>query len=168
MRECGVLFFVGSVLALVAAYVGEIVYNLVPCRLCLYERVPYFVALFFSVIVMLRGDRYSLYCTAICYVGSVVLSMYHAGLEYGWFADFLHCAGDVDPHSSVDDIKRNLLSNDVAPSCGVPGFVFLGLSISGWNVVYAAGCLLLARAVKKCGFKGVCRAVLGTTVAKGK
>ncbi|MFV9893518.1 MAG: disulfide bond formation protein B [Anaplasma ovis] len=168
MRECGVIFFVGSVLALVAAYVGEIVYDLVPCRLCLYERVPYFVALFFSVVGMLRGDKYSLCCTAVCYVGSVALSMYHAGLEYGWFTDFLHCAGDVNPRASVDDIKRNLLSNDVAPSCGVPSFVFLGLSISGWNVVYATGCLLLAFAVKKCGFKGVYRAVLDIVITKGK
>ncbi|MFV9881672.1 MAG: disulfide bond formation protein B [Anaplasma ovis] len=168
MRECGVIFFVGSVLALVVAYVGEIVYDLVPCRLCLYERVPYFAALFFSVVGMLRGDKYSLCCTAVCYVGSVALSMYHAGLEYGWFTDFLHCAGDVNPRASVDDIKRNLLSNDVAPSCGVPSFVFLGLSISGWNVVYATGCLLLAFAVKKCGFKGVYRAVLDIVITKGK
>ncbi|ACZ49454.1 putative disulfide bond formation protein DsbD [Anaplasma centrale str. Israel] len=168
MRECGILFFVGSVLALAAAYVGELVYHLVPCRLCLYERVPYFTALVFSLITMLRGDKYSLYFAAMCYVGSVALSAYHAGLEYGWFTDFLHCAGDVDPRASVDDIKRNLLSNDVAPSCGVPGFVFLGLSISGWNVVYATGCLLLAFVVGKYGFRGMYRIALGVVSPKGK
>ncbi|MCU7611390.1 disulfide bond formation protein B [Anaplasma capra] len=157
MRGCGALLFISTVLALAVAYIGEFVYGLVPCRLCLYERVPYFVALLFSAISVLKGDKYSFFFTVACYVGGIALSVYHVGLEYGLFTDFLQCADGLGLSSNIDEIKRDLLNKDVAVSCRVPGAVFLGLSISGWNVVYAVLCVSLAFAVKKHGFKGVYR-----------
>ncbi|MGN7661326.1 MAG: disulfide bond formation protein B [Anaplasma sp.] len=154
MRRCGVLFLVGSVLALVTAYTAEMVFHLVPCKLCLYERVPYFAALLPSLINTWRGDRYSFSASVACYLGVAVLSTYHAGLEYGWFADFLHCAGELEANSTPSEMKFDLLNRDVV-SCSTPSFVFLGLSLSGWNVAYAAVALFLAFALRKHGWREV-------------
>ncbi|MGN7678539.1 MAG: disulfide bond formation protein B [Anaplasma sp.] len=154
MRRCGVLFLVGSILALASAYIAEMVFQLIPCKLCLYERIPYFAALLPSLISIWRGDRYSFSASVACYLGVIVLSSYHAGLEYGWFADFLHCAGELEVGSTLSEMKLDLLNRDVV-SCSTPSFVFLGLSMSGWNVVYASVALFLAFALRKRGWREV-------------
>ncbi|WP_248886702.1 disulfide bond formation protein B [Anaplasma phagocytophilum] len=144
MKRCGALFFVGSVIALAIAYVAQMFFGLVPCKLCLYERVPYFIALIPSIIMMFKSFKGLFFVVVICYVAGIIISIYHAGLEYGWFTDFLHCAGDVGFGTSLEDIKANLLSKEEVVSCKVPSFVFMGISLSGWNAVYAISILICA------------------------
>ncbi|MDB1135063.1 disulfide bond formation protein B [Candidatus Anaplasma sp. TIGMIC] len=144
MKKCGVLFFTSSAVALVIAYVSQLGFGLVPCKLCLYERIPYFVSIVPALIMVLKGYRSMFYVVTASYLVGALISGYHAGLEYGWFSDFLHCAGDVKLGASLEDVRSSLLSKEEVVSCKVPSLVFLGLSLSGWNAVYIILCLFIA------------------------
>ncbi|MFV9838866.1 MAG: disulfide bond formation protein B [Aaplasma endosymbiont of Hyalomma asiaticum] len=150
MKRCGLLFLVSSLLALGAAYVAEMFFGLVPCKLCLYERVPYFVVILPAVLMIARGYGKMFYVAVACYVVGVTISGYHAGLEYGWFTDILQCAGDLaSSGASFTDLKAALLSKVTVVSCSVPSFVFMGISLSGWNAIYLVVCLIWAFILRK-------------------
>lgn len=141
MKRCGAFFLVSSVAALCMAYIAQYVFGLVPCKLCLFERVPYFVALIPALVTACKGYRISFFVTIACYTGGILLSVYHAGLEYGWFSEFFQCTGSSGVGTSFADIKSSLLKEGPVVSCKVPSLVFLGLSLSGWNAVYSFLCV---------------------------
>ena len=143
MKRCGRFFLVSSVVALCIAYMAQYVFGFIPCKLCLFERIPYFVALVPAFVVICNGSRLSFFVVIASYAVGVLLSVYHAGLEYGWFSDFFKCAGDLSAGTSFSDIKASLLKGESVVSCKVPSFVFLGLSLSGWNAVYSLLCIAL-------------------------
>ena len=141
MKRCGTFFLCSSVVALCIAYVAQYVFGLMPCKLCLFERIPYFVALIPALITICKGSKVSFFVIIASYTAGILLSVYHAGLEYGWFTDFFKCAGDLSAGTSFSDIKSSLLSGGPVVSCKVPSFVFLGLSLSGWNAAYFLVCI---------------------------
>ena len=149
MKCCGLLFLVSSLLALGAAYIAEMFFGLVPCKLCLYERIPYFVVILPSVLMIARGYSKIFFVSVACYVVGIAISCYHAGLEYGWFTDILQCAGDLVTGASFTDLKTALLSKVTVVSCSVPSFVFMGISLSGWNAVYMVVCLIWAFVLRR-------------------
>ncbi|MEH0831177.1 disulfide bond formation protein B [Anaplasma bovis] len=151
-RWPGVLFLASALAALACAYVSQMVFGLIPCKLCIYERIPYFAVIVPALINIVKRDKYSFFVSIACYVSGVVISLYHVSLEHGWIEDFLHCADNISNAATLSDIKASLLSNNVPVSCKVPGFVFLGLSMSGWNIVYSIFCMIAAFLVRKRGY----------------
>lgn len=149
MKQCGLLFLVSSLLALGAAYIAEMFFGLVPCKLCLYERIPYFVAIIPSVLMIARGYNKIFFVVVACYVVGAAISFYHAGLEYGWFSDILHCAGDLASGASFMDLKAALLAKETVVSCSVPSFIFIGISLSGWNAIYLIVCIFVAFVLRR-------------------
>ena len=67
------------------------------------------------------------------------LGVYHAGVEWGWFAgpERLRRRGAPAP-GSVGDFLRDLERTRVV-SCTEAAWRFLGLSLAGWNALISLG-----------------------------
>lgn len=115
--------------------------GLVPCKLCLQQRVPYYLAmpLALGLIVLPRRSgplaRAGLGLLGLVFLTSAGLGAYHAGVEWGWFAGPSDCGGAVAPAAgSVGDFLRDLDRTRVV-SCAEAAWRFGGLSLAGWNAL---------------------------------
>jgi disulfide bond formation protein DsbB len=136
----------GTVLA--SQYLG----GLQPCELCLYQRWPWAAAIVLALLAaMLRPARRVLVLlAALVILAGGALAVYHAGVEYGWWAGFTACTSAIS-YSGGDaaSLRDQLLAAPVV-RCDVPGFVLFGISMAGYNAIVSviAGLVLLVAATR--------------------
>jgi disulfide bond formation protein DsbB len=128
--------------ALVAALLLQYAGGYKPCSLCIYERFPYLAV----IVVGLAGawlgrPRPALVLVALALAVNVGLTVFHVGVEQGWFQLPETCAA-VGQATTVEELKAQLLA---APArCDQVPLTVLGLSLAAWNGVLAAALLVLA------------------------
>ncbi|MGH6993448.1 MAG: disulfide bond formation protein B [Caulobacteraceae bacterium] len=146
-----------SALILGAAYAFQYVGQLQPCELCLKEREVWWVALAISLVGIVamalpktpmsrRGAKVALAVTLLFGAG---LAAYHAGVEWKWWPGPASCTGGTT-NLSIAELEQSL--NRVAiPSCDAPAWVFLGLSMAGWNAIVSliGGAFSIAAAARR-------------------
>ncbi|WP_375615874.1 MULTISPECIES: disulfide bond formation protein B [unclassified Bartonella] len=126
-------------LALSFEYLG----GYLPCDLCLIERFPYYGAIPFLLLAGFGAYFFRLsswiqllfLCVFILMSISLVLAVYHAGVEYGFWEAPLSCGSNAMRKTSDVNQLLNQLNNIHPPSCSEASVRFLFLSFAGWNVV---------------------------------
>lgn len=137
-------------LALISgAWYFQLVVGLVPCKLCLEQRLPHYAAIALAVVgaVVARSARlqwFVLLALAGLMALSAGLGLYHAGVEWGWFVGPSDCGGGIAT-AGVQDLMRQLQSVKIV-SCAEAAWRFLGLSLAGWNAIVSAALFGLAAA----------------------
>ncbi len=133
-----------SLAALAGALISQYGFDYHPCELCLYQRWPYaiIVALGLLALPFVKGPapaRMLLLVMALLFVIDAGIAAYHTGVEWDIFEGLDACsAGELPPGASLEDVRRQLMEAPVV-SCKDAMFVFLGLSMAAWNVLYALG-----------------------------
>ncbi|QGR02305.1 disulfide bond formation protein B [Ehrlichia ruminantium] len=138
-----ILLFIASVIALSVAYVSQYLFLMLPCKLCIYERVPYFITIGLFLIHLLKPSKVIFFCMCLCYVCNVLISGYHVALEHSWVSDIFGCTDSIES-GTFDDIKNALLNKSITVSCNHPSFLFMGLSMAACNFIYCLLCLVLS------------------------
>lgn len=134
--------------ALIAgAWYFQLVVGLVPCKLCLEQRLPHYAAIGLSLAALLlaRSRRLQglvLLGLAALMAWSAGLGAYHAGVEWGWFLGPSDCGGGVASAPGVQDFMKQLQTTRVV-ACSEAAWRFLGLSLAGWNALASLGLLAL-------------------------
>ena len=78
-----------SCLVLATAYAFEYLANLQPCVLCIYQRIPYLIAIVFTFLgLSYLKNLIWLYALLITFFISFTLSGYHLGIEQEIFKEF--------------------------------------------------------------------------------
>ena len=134
-----------AVISLGSAYIAEYGFGLKPCVLCLYQRIPYAVIGLIAILGLLLSHsipchRCLLFFSALTFLTGASIAGYHVGVEYHWW-EGPGCGGG-GLGATIDELKSIIMD---APSvrCDQPAFVFLGLSMAGWNFFYSLGLALL-------------------------
>ena len=129
-----IIILIYSLLAILFALYVEHVLQYKACKLCLYQRIPYLLAIFISFI----GYNYSknnkiLILIIIIFSISFLISGYHYGIENNIFEEFLGCnAGALEIIDKSELLKS--LNNNVS-SCKDVSFKFFGISLAGINLL---------------------------------
>ena len=136
-----ITIFLISLIALVSAYFIEYILGHQPCNLCLYERIPYYLA----ILIILVNYKYNklekyfiLFLTIIFFIATI-LSLYHLGIEQGFIQESLLC--DLEKGANIIDkyeILKQLQQKSI--SCKDVTFKIFGLSLTSYNIII---CLLL-------------------------
>jgi len=133
-------------LAAAATITGALIFEhgfgLRPCKLCLQQRIPYYLAMPLATVAIVLPPRWqqaALLGLALVFVISAGLGIHHAGVEWGWWAGPSDCAG-AQPAApgSMGDFLNQLQSTRVV-SCTEASWRFLGLSLAGWNALISLG-----------------------------
>jgi len=109
-----------------------------PCRLCLYERIPYFLSmlLIIKMFFIKKYERVTLLILFLLFMSSTVLAFYHFGIEQGFFSESLACtASDLSKTLSKEELLQQLKQNSI--SCKDVGFRILGLSLAAINTIFS-------------------------------
>ena len=125
-------------LVLVSAFIIEHQLGHKPCKLCLYERIPYFLSilLIIKMLFIKKYERVTLLILFLLFMSSAVLAFYHFGIEQGFFSESLACtAGDLSKTLSKEELLQQLKQNSI--SCKDVSFRMLGLSLAAINTIFS-------------------------------
>ena len=125
-------------LVLVSAFIIEHQLGHKPCKLCLYERIPYFLSmlLIIKIIFIKKYEKITLLILSFIFIGSSILAFYHFGIEQGFFSESLACAaGDLSKTLSKEELLQQLEQNSI--SCKDVNFRILGLSLAAINTIFS-------------------------------
>ncbi len=129
------LILIISILTIFFALYVEYILQYKACKLCLYQRIPYLIAIFISFIGFnyYKNDKILLLIILI-FVLSFLISGYHYGIEKNIFVEFSGCATS---NLDITDKKTLLktLSDNIPNSCKDVNFKLFGISLAGINSV---------------------------------
>ena len=130
-----IIFYI-SIFALGSAYFIEYILDYKPCNLCLIERLPYF----FAIIIILLGlslkrfEKLIFISLGLIFASATILSLYHVGIEQGFFKESLVCKLDSNiTDLSKEDLIKELQQQTV--SCKDVSFRIFGLSLATINTI---------------------------------
>ena len=109
-----------------------------PCKLCLYQRIPYFLAilLIIKIFFFKKYEKITLLILTLIFVSSAALAFYHFGIEQGFFSESLACTSpDLSKTLSKEQLLEQLKQNNI--SCKDVSFRILGLSLAAINTIFS-------------------------------
>ena len=109
-----------------------------PCKLCLYERIPYFLSmlLIIKIIFIKKYEKITLLILFLVFMSSTVLAFYHFGIEQGFFSESLACTTENQLKTlSKEELLEQLKQNNI--SCKQVSFKILGLSLAAINTIFS-------------------------------
>ena len=125
-------------LILFSAFIIEHRLGHAPCKLCLYERIPYFLSilLIIKILFIRKYEKITLLILSLVFMSSTILAFYHFGIEQGFFSESLTCAtGDLSNTLSKEELLQRLKENNI--SCKNVSFRILGLSLAAINTIFS-------------------------------
>ena len=126
--------FLISLSILVGALIIEYIYGADPCKLCIYERVPYLVSIFVCFCgYYLKNKKIFLILVIIIFILSAVLSGYHLGIEQEIFSEFSGCVNKEIKSLDKDEILNSL--QQINSGCKNVNFKIFGLSLATINFI---------------------------------
>ncbi len=143
------LFSLISILSLSIAYIAQYVFGIIPCKLCMYSRIPYIIISILPIIFLIPGLKNHIYIgliiIALAILSGIILSIYHIGIENYWFAPSL-CKFNLDQETKYNGAVYDFLLGDEASlsSCENPTFKLFGIfTFPSLNLIFSSILFLL-------------------------
>jgi len=125
-------------LILTSAFAIEYLLGHQPCRLCIYERIPYFISILLIAKIFLSAgyEKSILLILSIIFLISSILAFYHFGIEQGFFEESLSCTtGNFSETLSKEQLLEELKQKTI--SCKNVSLKILGLSLASINTIFS-------------------------------
>lgn len=126
-----------------AALFFEYVIGLVPCKLCLTQRLPHYGLIALGLISTIRPSHQLLWRSVGALLAGVTsgVGLQHVGVEQGWWKGPQGCSSQIDGQASLADLTTALLATPVV-RCDEVAWSFLSISMAGWNMIISAALAL--------------------------
>ena len=146
-KKASGLAFVLGLVTIAAAWGSQLIGGLVPCELCLEQRMAYYYGLPLLLVVLLTWNRLPL---AVWYVAMAIVTAifvwgtymgaFHAGVEWGFWPGPTACTGLGEV---MDFNALGNLNDSHVIGCDVVQFRFLGISLAGYNALISLAIVAL-------------------------
>ena len=126
------------ILSLFSAYYIEFVLGHKPCKLCIYQRYPYFISilLLINIFFLKKLVRLCLLFLSLVSLFGSILAFYHFGIEQGFFSESIICEAPIlDENLTKKEILKQL--SEKAISCKIVTFKVFGLSLASINTIFS-------------------------------
>ena len=134
-RNFYLIILIISMISIISALYIEYILQYEPCKLCIYQRLPYMAAIFISFI----GFNYSsndkiLIVLIMIFVLSAIISGYHFGIENNLFDELSACVNDSLDISNKSKLLESL-NQSMPVNCKDATFKILGVSLAAINTI---------------------------------
>ena len=142
------LFVAGAAAAaLIAALISQYGFDLQPCVLCIWQRWPYVAAILLGLAAAaLRRNRAAAAALTALAILAVLVSggigAFHVGVEQGWWEGTSGC-GSLSSTDDLAALRAQIMSAPIV-RCDEIAFSLFGISMAGWNALFALGVALVA------------------------
>ena len=134
IRKFYITIFIFSLISLLIALYIEFILGYSPCKLCIYQRIPYLIAIFVTFLgISYHKNLIWLYTLLLIFFSSILLSGYHFGIEQGVFKEFSGCTGNSLNVTDKNELLK--LLNSEVNSCKNVEFKIFGLSLASINLL---------------------------------
>ena len=123
---------------LISAYIIEYKLGHKPCKLCIYERIPYFLSIFLIIEILFfkKHEKITLLILSLIFFISFGLAFYHFGIEQGFLSESFICESkNFEETLSKEQILEQLKQNFI--SCKDVNFKIVGLSLATINAIFS-------------------------------
>tara|TARA_B100000902_G_scaffold184757_1_gene177286 strand:+ start:456 stop:941 length:486 start_codon:yes stop_codon:yes gene_type:complete len=130
------LIFLVSLISVVSAYFIEHILGHQPCNLCLIERIPYGLSIILIILnyFLQKNEKIIILLLIIIFAFSLIISIYHFGIEQGFFEESAACGIKNSAEIiSKDELLKQLLEKNI--SCKDVTFRIFGLSLTSINIL---------------------------------
>lgn len=140
LRHWGMVFFGISAAVIAAVFISQYGFGLAPCELCLYQRIPFYIALAASFLMIVTASKPRLAYVFlgvlfICFSVSTFLAVFHLGVEYKWWPYNSGCTASVfGQGGSTADILAALKAAPVV-KCDERVIFLFGMTMAFYNVL---------------------------------
>ena len=123
-----------SLIAIFFALYVEHILQYKACKLCLYQRIPYLLAIFISFVGYnyYKNDKIIILIIFVFTI-SFLVSGYHYGIENNFFEEFSGCSNKTLDITDKSELLKSL-SNTIT-SCKDVNFKIMGQSLAGINAL---------------------------------
>jgi|TARA_B100002019_G_scaffold264173_1_gene252769 disulfide bond formation protein DsbB len=129
-----IIIFSLSFFSLIAALYVEYILGFKPCILCIYQRIPYAIAILISLIAFFIGNRnILLIILGLTFFAGILLSGYHVSIEKGIIEPLFSCTGENVKSLVKEEILKSL--NNIQPDCRDVDFSIFGVSLATLNFI---------------------------------
>ena len=132
-------------LVLATAYAFEYLANLQPCVLCIYQRIPYAVAigLMLLTIILRKHSQANLIlfiAASIVFAVGSAIAIFHIGVEQQLWQGTPECGNFINT-ASVEALRKQLLAQPIV-RCDEVAWSLFGISMAGYNFLISTSLLL--------------------------
>lgn len=144
LRHWPLVALLASAAMLGAAHGFEALQHLAPCELCLKQRDAYWAAMGIAAVgvalgfTRIKASRLVCILLAGAFLWGGGIAAYHAGVEWKFWPGPARCTGGAQVNAA--DLTKFLEgAARKVPRCDEAPWVFLGLSMAGWNALISLG-----------------------------
>ena len=130
------LIFIISLVSIISAYFIEYILGHQPCNLCLIERIPYGLSMMLIILnyFFKKNEAFIILLLIIIFIFSLIISLYHFGIEQGFFEESTVCGLKNSAEIiSKDELLKQLQEKNI--SCKDVTFRIFGLSLTSINIL---------------------------------
>ena len=145
-------YLVGLVccLVLATAYAFEYLANLQPCVLCIYQRIPYAVAIGLMLVaaILRKNSQFNLILfitTSVVFAIGSAIAIFHIGIEQHLWQGTPEC-GNFMETDSVEALRKQLLAQPIV-RCDEVAWSLFGISMTGYNFLISTSLLLYSSVI---------------------
>ena len=140
-------FFISVVTILIVFWI-EYIENIKPCQLCLYQRLPYYVLIPLSMIIIfiksLKRVFFISIVISIILLISIFLATYHSGIEKNIWSNLAGCSNHTNIDSNnLDDLRKKILDIPLIRCDKVTWNIYL-FSLTNLNLILSAALFIIS------------------------
>ena len=126
-----------SIVSLAGALIAQYGFGLMPCELCLMQRVPYAVIIAISLLGIFWQKKFLAILIAISFLTGSGIASYHVAVEKHWVKGPTACVQDAPPpHQSIDDLLKQIEAAPIV-ACDQPQWEYRGITMAGLNALWS-------------------------------
>ena len=122
-------------LTIFSAYIIEIFAKVPPCKLCIYQRIPYFIIIFVGIVSLIfKKEIIFLYFSLFIFFINFVISFFHSLVERKLISYDVGCSSSNENFEDIESLRMSLENTPIA-KCDEIIFSIFGLSLANINLI---------------------------------
>ena len=122
-------------LTIVSAYIVEIFAKVPPCKLCIYQRIPYLIIIFLGfAFLIFKKEIIFLYLSLLIFFINFFISIFHSLVERGFVNYSSSCTSNNNNFEDIESLRQSLENTPIA-KCDEIIFSVMGLSLANINLI---------------------------------
>ncbi len=138
-----IIVFLFSLVAMTFAFILQYAYGYSPCKLCVYQRIPYYLILVLGVLYFFIKKYFKivyLFFIALI-IFELAISGYHSLTTFG-IIEYNGCEAALLP-TDINKLKEELMSNSLITTCSDANLPYFGIPLSVYNFLFSITFLIL-------------------------
>lgn len=134
-----------SSIAILTAFIAEHLFKILPCKMCLYQRYPYYILILVSFIFLFLKNKnnkiYYILVEILLLIG-IFFSLWHVAIENNLISGPPGCAISLENFDSNLSLKEYIINRPIV-SCNEVNWTFLGISFAIYNSLLQIALLII-------------------------